>query len=391
MRHVICGLGEVGRALNCYLLEKHCSVGAVDPHLNMRCNAKPHPVLLHICFPYSEEFGREVRRYRDIYIPDLVVIHSTVPVGTTRRLGIEAVHAPTHGVHPNLKDALTIFPKMLGGTNSGKVSLVKQYLTDLGISCVVTDSPETSEMLKIMCTTQYAWNILLCKEIKAECDKYNVNFHQAYFLWNQYYNQGYQTLGRSNVTRPILEPTPGEIGGHCLIPNAKLHPCWLTDTILNRNEYYKKETQMSNVKTLNYQANALGDRIRKVLDVVGLFGSIDPSQMQELFQAISSLRSAETLEQEVLEGLKIVRVVTHITPSESDDQIADFLDRYITEDVVKLVAYFIGLLRTDKEEYTISSVGFNTKGLPVSLLLEIAKQILPLILSWALSRENKSA
>ena len=41
--------------------------------------------------------------------------------------------------------------------------------------------------------------------------------------FNHTYNEGYKKLGKTYVVRPVLYPTD-KIGGHCIIPNAKLLP-----------------------------------------------------------------------------------------------------------------------------------------------------------------------
>ena len=40
-------------------------------------------------------------------------------------------------------------------------------------------------------------------------------------LYNQTYNEGYSKLNKRNVVRPVLYPTT-KIGGHCVVPNAKI-------------------------------------------------------------------------------------------------------------------------------------------------------------------------
>lgn len=167
-----------------------------------------------------------------------MVIHSTVPVGTTRRISQFAVHSPTHGVHPNIESGLKTFVKPIAGMDEQLVASVQAELGLCGIKTKAYSSPEATELSKIMCTTQYAWNVILCKEIAAECERLGVPFEEVYSQWNAEYNRGYAELGKPEVVRPNLTPMPGPIGGHCLIPNAKLHDCWLTETILKRNEAY---------------------------------------------------------------------------------------------------------------------------------------------------------
>jgi hypothetical protein len=57
--------------------------------------------------------------------------------------------------------------------------------------------------------------------MKKICDNLNVDFEEAVTKWNKDYNESYMKLGKGNVVRPVLYP-PNKIGGHCVIPNAKI-------------------------------------------------------------------------------------------------------------------------------------------------------------------------
>ena len=81
---------------------------------------------------------------------------------------------------------------------------------------------ETTELAKVLSTTYYGVIIAWHGEMKKICDKYNVNFEKSVTLWNETYNRGYLTLGKENVIRPVLYPPPPSIGGHCVVPNAKI-------------------------------------------------------------------------------------------------------------------------------------------------------------------------
>ena len=59
--------------------------------------------------------------------------------------------------------------------------------------------------------------------MKKLCDEHNLDFMEVMTKYNNTYNEGYTKLGKLNVVRPVLYPTD-KIGGHCVIPNAKLLP-----------------------------------------------------------------------------------------------------------------------------------------------------------------------
>ena len=54
------------------------------------------------------------------------------------------------------------------------------------------------------------------------CKKEKVNFDDVATEFNKTYNEGYSKLGMKNVIRPVLFAPEGGIGGHCVVPNAKI-------------------------------------------------------------------------------------------------------------------------------------------------------------------------
>lgn len=210
MTSLIIGLGEVGLAL-----KKILNCVGFDPNV---CNDDTIicPVdIIHICFPYSDNFNKEVRAYQKQYTPKYTVIHSTVPVGTCRRL--KAHHSPVRGVHPHLQEGILTFPKWL----APKSKVLKKYFEDCGINVFETDKTETTEAAKIWCTTYYGWNIIIEKQIFEYCKKHKLPFEEVYTEWNNQYNWGYTQLDMENVVRPILKHIKGKIGGHCVTSNLK--------------------------------------------------------------------------------------------------------------------------------------------------------------------------
>lgn len=232
MEHLIVGLGEVGSAIYSVIGEKHNVRGIdVDPKIEP---SKEYDVL-HICFPYSPKFERYVKEYQETYLRDggLTIIHSTVPVGTSRRCG--AVHSPVRGVHPHLAEGVKTFVKYFGGERANEAA---RYFVDVCDKCISCDSPETTEAIKLWDTTYYGWNIVFMKELHKWCEKMGLDFDSIYKMANQDYNLGYARLGRQEVIRPVLTFMPGKIGGHCVIQNCEILESPIADYILKANETY---------------------------------------------------------------------------------------------------------------------------------------------------------
>ena len=207
---IVIGAGEVGSALstvlNCPCIDK---IGGTEKWKDAE--------IIHICFPYSEEFISEVYRYKKIFNPEYVIIHSTVPLGTSRKC--VAMHSPIRGLHPNLEEGIRTFVKFIGGD---QVSEVADVFRRAGMKVMLFDEPETTEAMKLFDTLYYGVCVEFAKEVNRFCWENNLNFTEVYRMGNITYNKGYKELNHPEFARPVLEPIMKPIGGHCVIQNAKL-------------------------------------------------------------------------------------------------------------------------------------------------------------------------
>lgn len=178
--------------------------------------------ILHICLPWSDKFIEIVKKEIKEIKPKLTIIHSTVPPGTTKKIGGMIVHSPVRGVHPNLFEGIKTFVKYIGADNKKAGEMAKKHLEGLGIKTKVFYPSATTEIGKLLDTTYYALIIAWHGEMKKICDKFGIDFEKAITDFNKTYNEGYAKLGKKNVIRPVLYPPKGGITGHCLIMNAKI-------------------------------------------------------------------------------------------------------------------------------------------------------------------------
>lgn len=273
MKIGILGFGEIGKAIHELYLKK--------PPNAMFAMGKVHSLsikdldiddgiqdcdYLHVCIPYSDNFVDQICECIEKETPKNVIIHSTVQVGTTRKIMeksglINICHAPVRGVHPNLREGLRTFPMYIGfdenrhdteATKSSKtvvsrfvkkaIAKVKRdnefgwneflpplfidgiyfLLHSIGIHIKVVGNFETSELAKLASTSYYGMCIAFHAEINSLCNEMGLSFEEVMTEWNKQYNDGYKKLDMNHVVRPVLTPPDGAIGGHCIIPNAKL-------------------------------------------------------------------------------------------------------------------------------------------------------------------------
>lgn len=220
MRHVVIGAGQVGTAIAEVLgdAELRDIGGAVTP-----CD------VLHICFPYSDDFTAQVGDYEAQYRPSLLIVHSTVAVGTCRALG--AVHSPVTGRHPNLAESVRTFVKWFGGDRAEEAAAIFE---SRGVRTRTVPAAETTEAGKLLQTLQHGWLVALQKEAYRYCQLRGADPDVAYRLFNETYNDGYAALGEPWYL-PTLRDMPGPIGGHCVIPNARMTGTRIAQVLLQLN------------------------------------------------------------------------------------------------------------------------------------------------------------
>jgi len=239
----VLGLGEVGTTIKMLAAHKYPTYGR---SLEIDEIGRKKIDTLHICIPYSEKFVEVVVATIKELKPRLVIINSTVKVGTTSEIGEKTncllAHSPVRGVHPDLYGGLKTIKKMIGGIDEVSSVQTAKHFGKLGVKTFSCESPEATELGKLLSTTYYAWNIVFQKEAHKLCEENGVDPLVSYDIFNLTYNDGYEKLGKPHVVRPTLKQVDGKIGGHCLTDNAKIlgnNP--LSKFILERNETYDEK------------------------------------------------------------------------------------------------------------------------------------------------------
>lgn len=212
----IIGYGQVGKALAKFYDQPKIQ------DLNRDDNLKGVDVL-NICIPYNENFVKIVKEEIDKIKPKLTIIHSTVAPGTTKEIGGMAVHSPIRGVHPYLYESIKNFTKYIGADMLEAGIMAEDHIRSLGIKTKAFGPSITTELGKLLSTSYYGICIAWADEMDKYCDMAKIDFKEAVTHFNKTYNEGYNKLGTPNFNRPLLHaPEGGKIGGHCIIPNAKI-------------------------------------------------------------------------------------------------------------------------------------------------------------------------
>ena len=215
MKHIVIGLGETGNPL--WQTLSGAYPGDVTPY-DMK-HAGGDALLnnydfIHVCIPYGKDFVEIVRDYQNILKPKLTVIHSTVPVGTTAKIG-NSVHSPILGKHGRMLEDLKTYPKWIGGERAEEIAI---WFNGAGIRTNIVKTSEETEVLKLMCLAKYGMSIAFSIYQKQVCDKLGIPYEDVH-LWDTYYNDGVMP----SLKRPMIEPpVDGMIGGHCIVPGSRI-------------------------------------------------------------------------------------------------------------------------------------------------------------------------
>jgi len=230
---VIVGLGEVGKPLLEIMKGRYRTFG-VDIN-------QPAPVsqcdVMHVCFPFqNRNFVGQVVEYIGQYRPGLTVINSTVAPGTTRRIAVESgtpvVHSPVRGKHVRMQDEMLRYAKFVGALDLPSGQRAVEHFEEVGMKTKLLSSPEASEIAKLTETTYFGLLIAWAQEVERYCVKLGINYDEVVSFYEEI------------KFFPPVKYFPGEIGGHCVMPNIDIllqkFPSALLQAIVQSNTLRQK-------------------------------------------------------------------------------------------------------------------------------------------------------
>jgi UDP-N-acetyl-D-mannosaminuronate dehydrogenase len=207
---IVVGLGEVGRPLLELVREKHTAIGIdIEPvATDGEC------AVLHICYPFSDQFVRTTVKYIEQNCPALTIINSTVAPGTTRSvyryLHTPIVYSPIRGKHFKMKHDFLHYTKFIGGIDHKAALRAAEHFRSIGMKTKVVSSPETAELAKLTETTYFGLLIAWAQEAERYCNHLQVDYDQLVSFFDEI------------PFLPRVKYVPGVIGGHCVMPNIQI-------------------------------------------------------------------------------------------------------------------------------------------------------------------------
>jgi UDP-N-acetyl-D-mannosaminuronate dehydrogenase len=234
-RVLIVGLGEIGGTVFSILQDSQkFKVNGIDLDKSKMDEYKTEtPVeksvdVMHICIPVpnKNKFIEITSSLIKKYTPKLTIINSTVPIGTTIELYNQCAcliaHSPCRGVHKNkeyMKQEFERWTKYVGGATPEAGTAAQKHFSQAGLKTKILANCTDTEFAKLFETTYRTWMITFFQKMHRLAQKYSaanpdlkIDFDAAVdFI---------EDTHRVRHDRPVM--FPGEIGGHCLLPNSKL-------------------------------------------------------------------------------------------------------------------------------------------------------------------------
>jgi UDP-N-acetyl-D-mannosaminuronate dehydrogenase len=208
---VVLGLGEVGRPLLEVLGRAHRVEGIDVPPRDVGGRVD----FMHVCYPAEiADFVGTTEGYVRRYAPDVVIIHSTVPVGMTarvqERVAAPVVHSPVRGKHVRMVSELTRYVKFVGTADDAVAARVERYFQAAGMRTKRLSSPDATELAKLAETTYLGLLIAFAQDVDRMARETGVDYDELASFYEEI------------EYLPQVRFFPGVIGGHCVIPNIKL-------------------------------------------------------------------------------------------------------------------------------------------------------------------------
>ncbi len=174
--------------------------------------------ILMINIHFSRKFVGIVNDYIDTFKPKLVIINSTVVPGTClqieKQTKAKVVHSPIRGQHSSIVKHLKEYTKWISSRNGDSLIEAKKVFEDIGLKVRTVHNSHhySTEILKLLDTTQYGILIAWAQEAERLCDTYGID-HK---LVRDFGKETNDLLG----LRPKI--IPGYIGGTCVRQNMEL-------------------------------------------------------------------------------------------------------------------------------------------------------------------------
>lgn len=161
------------------------------------------------------QFYKAVKDYDQMFLPKYIDVLTTTPCGACEELQgmTEAIvtRSSIRGMHPNLDKFLIDIPKHIGGNNPD----LKAYYEKAGITCVAHAKPRLVEFAHKWNNITYGTMVMITNECAKDARREGLDYME-YLKYRETNNTGFIKAGHPSKVSPILYPSGGGVGGHCI-------------------------------------------------------------------------------------------------------------------------------------------------------------------------------
>ncbi len=225
LKVIVIGMGEIGKAVEEVFSDWYPDIEGRDIYPE-----PPYKVdVMHICYPYKD-FNNITLNYMRDYRPDLVIVHTTTPVGTISflekslwniELKCKVVHIPILGDHSHMVECIRNYKLFIGFDDIDSLNKTADYLKETDLRFGAFPSIRTTELIKLLSLMQYGVNIEFARYAKQCCDKFGVPY-EALKTYIRSLNDTVMRMEGIDHVQMVLDPPEGAIGGHCVLPGMEI-------------------------------------------------------------------------------------------------------------------------------------------------------------------------
>ena len=256
-KDVVAGLGEIGYPI-LLLVSKSFKVVGYDVNSKLmdatqfKKYVKMPTRFLHVCIPFTNNFNKNVISLYEKFMPESIVIHSTISPGTTKKIQssikIPVMYSATRGVHKRMLYDLQRYVKFYAVESNAPRSKwasseYSKLMKNCGVKTKRMTNPLTLELAKIVVdTSYYGWLITYAQLSNMIALKNKVDYDEMWSFADE--------IHKFLDNRPKM--FPGFIGGHCVIPNLDLIKNETLNLIKEINSDYAKILRKRQAKGKKY-------------------------------------------------------------------------------------------------------------------------------------------
>ena len=227
---------------------------------------------------------------------NLVILESTVPVGTTKKLkkifennrvdtkNIYIAHCPERVLPGNIMKELISNDRVVGGINEQSTQKAVEFYKNFVEGDVLISDADTAELAKLTENSFRDVNIAFANEISMICDQNNINVNELIQLANKH--------PRVN----ILQPGPG-VGGHCIAVDP-----WFIVSQDQKNSKLIKKAREVNLHKEDWTLNKIiseSNRLNQNIVIYGLSFKPNIDDLRESPALNISLKLLETTKKDI--------------------------------------------------------------------------------------------